>query len=286
TLFISLTFLGVLIIGYVMYQYVYATRTLDSILTSVTSSFQATVRQLDQRLVEMREENDTLLTALGAEKNRNNIFDAQIKSMQSTVSTLEKLSKTDKELLMKYSRVYFLNENYVPSNLSIIDKKYNYNQDELLQIHTNVEPFLYKLLEAAASSSVPMEIISAYRSFGTQAVLKSGYKIIYGSGANQFSADQGYSEHQLGTTIDLTTSDIDASFSKFEASTAYKWLVENAYRYGFILSYPKQNKYYQFEPWHWRFVGIGLATKLHNNNQYFYDLDQREIDAYLVTIFD
>ncbi|PJB50048.1 MAG: hypothetical protein CO102_02100, partial [Candidatus Brennerbacteria bacterium CG_4_9_14_3_um_filter_43_9] len=144
TLFISLTFLGVLIIGYVMYQYVYATRTLDSILTSVTSSFQATVRQLDQRLVEMREENDTLLTALGAEKNRNNIFDAQIKSMQSTVSTLEKLSKTDKELLMKYSRVYFLNENYVPSNLSIIDKKYNYNQDELLQIHTNVEPFLYK----------------------------------------------------------------------------------------------------------------------------------------------
>ncbi|PJC82708.1 hypothetical protein CO006_02150, partial [Candidatus Roizmanbacteria bacterium CG_4_8_14_3_um_filter_35_14] len=61
---------------------------------------------------------------------------------------------------------------------------------------------------------------------------------------------------------------------------------ENAYKYGFILSYPKQNTYYQFEPWHWRFVGMTLATKLHDTNQYFYNLAQREIDLYLISIFD
>ncbi len=255
-------------------------------LASTTAEFENKVQQLEINLSNTQSENINLSNALIAEQNKNNFFEGQIKAIQGTVNTLEKLSKTDKELLQKYSKVYFLNENYVPSNLSDIDTKYHYNKDEVLQMHTNLGPFLYKLLNAAASSSVPMEIISAFRSFGTQAVLKSSYKIIYGSGANQFSADQGYSEHQLGTTIDLTTPDLGASFSKFETSTAYKWLIENAYQYGFILSYPKQNKYYQFEPWHWRFVGINLATKLHNSKQYFYDLDQREIDAYLVTIFD
>ena len=142
------------------------------------------------------------------------------------------------------------------------------------------------MLESASSSGVAIEIISAYRSFGSQSSLKLSYKITYGSGANKFSADQGYSEHQLGTAMDFTTPDTGESFLKFEKTTAYKWLTENAYKFGFILSYPKQNTYYQFEPWHWRFVGVALATNLHDNNKYFYNLDQREIDLYLISIFD
>ena len=110
--------------------------------------------------------------------------------------------------------------------------------------------------------------------------------MFYGSGANSFSADQGYSEHQLGTTIDFTTEEIGASSSVFGKTTAYQWLLENAYKYGFILSYPEANKYYQFEPWHWRFVGRGLAEKLHQEGKNFYDLDQREIDEYLISFFD
>jgi len=188
--------------------------------------------------------------------------------------------------LQKYSKVYFLNENYAPSNLAEIDLKYLYDKDKPLQIHANVQPYLYNLLENASSSSVSIEIISAYRSFSDQSSLKLSYKMIYGSGANKFSADQGYSEHQLGTAVDFTTPDTGASFLKFETTTAYKWLTENAYKYGFILSYPKQNTYYRFEPWHWRFIGVSLATKLHDSNKYFYDLDQREIDSYLISIFD
>jgi D-alanyl-D-alanine carboxypeptidase len=60
----------------------------------------------------------------------------------------------------------------------------------------------------------------------------------------------------------------------------------NAYKYGFTLSYPKGNTSYVFEPWHWRFVGVKLATDLHNQGKNFYDLDQRSIDAYLVNFFD
>jgi D-alanyl-D-alanine carboxypeptidase len=108
----------------------------------------------------------------------------------------------------------------------------------------------------------------------------------YGTGANKFSADQGYSEHQLGTAVDFTTEELGADFSDFEDTDAYQWLLANAHRYGFILSYPKGNKYYIFEPWHWRFVGIRLAEELHATGKYFYDMDQRFIDNYLISIFD
>ena len=142
------------------------------------------------------------------------------------------------------------------------------------------------LLEYSHADDVDLLVASAFRSYDTQISLKSSYKIIYGSGANKFSADQGYSEHQLGTAIDLTTSKIGGEFSKFEKDRAYQWLIGNAYKYGFILSYPKDNSYYQFEPWHWRFVGVRLATRLHDDAKFFYDLDQREIDKYLVDLFD
>ena len=130
-------------------------------------------------------------------------------------------------------------------------------------------------------------MVSAYRSFGEQAALKSSYKVTYGAGtANSFSADQGYSEHQLGTTIDFTTGYLGANFAGFDKSDAYAWLLDNAYKYGFIISYPKTNAYYTYEPWHWRFVGKKLARYLHTTNERFYDLDQRTIDSYLITIFD
>lgn len=131
-----------------------------------------------------------------------------------------------------------------------------------------------------------MKVISAYRSFGAQSTLKSAYTVIYGSSANKFSADQGYSEHQLGTTIDFTTSKLGANFITFEKTESYTWLLQNAYRYGFILSYPENSDYYIFEPWHWRFVGKGLALQLHNENKNFNDLNQREIDEYLGSLFD
>src|SRR5690606_18737682 len=108
----------------------------------------------------------------------------------------------------------------------------------------------------------------------------------YGSGANAFSADQGFSEHQLGTTVDFTTTGLGGGLQGFGNTPAYQWLVQNAYKYGFVLSYPEDNAYYVFEPWHWRYVGEDLAEDLHDDDQHFYDLPQREIDQYLLHIFD
>lgn len=231
-------------------------------------------------------DRNSLEQDLLAEREAVDEIEAQVQAMTGTVGTLKKLNETDKELLRKYSRVYFLNENYVPKNLFPIFTQYIYEPGKEKYISGEVWPFLKKLLDDANTAGIDVRIISAYRSFGAQSALKSTYSVTYGSGSNRFSADQGYSEHQLGTTVDFTTTKLGAVFTAFEKTTGHTWLTENAYKYGFTLSYPKNNGYYVFEPWHWRFVGKNLALKLHNENKNFYELTQREIDEYLASLFD
>jgi D-alanyl-D-alanine carboxypeptidase len=142
------------------------------------------------------------------------------------------------------------------------------------------------MVSDAKAAGVDLWVVSAYRSFGDQAALKGQYLTTYGSGANAFSADQGFSEHQLGTTLDFTTKGLGGGLDAFSSTPAYTWLKDNAHKYGFVMSYPPNNAYYVFEPWHWRFVGEKLADDLKDQNAYFYDWDQRKIDGYLVNIFD
>ena len=58
----------------------------------------------------------------------------------------------------------------------------------------------------------------------------------------------------------------------FENSDGFKWMQENAYKYGFILRYPKDKEYitgYIYEPWHYRYVGISAATTIKNEGLTF-----------------
>ena len=231
-------------------------------------------------------EKEAVTTLLTVERQNSTYIQSQIQDITSTVGQLKKLSETDVELLKKYSKVYFLNENYIPPRLTDIDTKYLNIKTKVVQVHSDMWPHLKKMLDDAESQGIIIQILSGYRSFSTQASLKSSYKVTYGSGANKFSADQGYSEHQLGTTLDFTNEKIGSVLSGFDKTDGYKWMTDNAYKYGFILSYPKNNSYYIYEPWHWRFVGIALATKIHEQKLNFYDLPQRDIDQYLANIFD
>lgn len=238
------------------------------------------------KIAKLSIDNLTLAHIIQSREVQTNSLKSSLQDITDQVNTLEKIKDTDKELLAKYSKVFFLNENYVPRVLADIPSTMLVPNSKQLQIHGQVFPFLEKLILASREANNPIQIVSAYRSFNTQASLKSAYKSVFGSGANKFSADQGYSEHQLGTAVDLTTPILKDTFVSFEKTPAYKWLQDNAYKYGFALSYPKGNKYYVYEPWHWRFVGVALATKLHNDDKYFYDLDQRDINDYLLNIFE
>jgi LAS superfamily LD-carboxypeptidase LdcB len=246
----------------------------------------STIAELSERLSLTAEELDEIEDDYRKEKNKNDDFEDQIKEISGTVGVLDKLSKTDKELLQKYSKVYFLNEHYIPEKIVPIEKKYLYNEAVSKSIHGKVEPYLTEMIEDALADGIKIWVVSAYRSYNEQASLKGAYTQTYGSGANTFSADQGYSEHQLGTAIDFTTEGLGGGLNGFEGTPAYTWMLENASKYGFTLSYPKGNAYYVFEPWHWRFVGEDLARDLDRANASFYDWEQRKIDEYLISIFD
>lgn len=203
------------------------------------------------------------------------------------VGNLQKLAQVDPQILKKYSKVYFLNDNYLPAGLTQITPEYLYSENRSEQFMSQSWPFLKNLLDTAKRDGVTLYVKSGYRSYAEQKSLKSAYTVMYGAGtANSFSAEQGYSEHQLGTTLDFITTGLGGNLNGFDTTAAYQWLLVNGYRFGFVLSYPKGNNYYIYEPWHWRFVGVKLATYLHDNRLNFYDLDQRQIDAYLINVFD
>ena len=248
---------------------------------------QEKVGAIETTLLEMQQRNEKVAEVLEVARTKSAELEEAFSEVNSNVATLEKLTTTDPELLQKYSKIYFLNEHYVPEDLKTIPDEYVHNKDRTYKIHASVWPYLKDLLRTAEKDGVSLEVISAFRSFEDQAVLKGVYSVTYGAGtANQFSADQGYSEHQLGTTVDFTTPVVGTTFSGFAATPEFAWLEKNAYRFGFILSYPKDNAFYQFEPWHWRFVGTKLARDLHKKESSFYETSQREIDEYIIYLFE
>lgn len=75
-------------------------------------------------------------------------------------------------------------------------------------------------------------------------------------------ARPGFSEHQTGLALDINTASRSAHF---ETTATYRWLIENCWRYGFILRYPEGREDitgFCFEPWHYRFVGRTLALQV------------------------
>lgn len=233
----------------------------NSALASTTADLRLTISETHNILSgELNQERQNV----GAIKEQLGTYQEKVGNVVGTVETLQKLSKTDPQLLQKYSKVFFLNEYYAPARLSEIPATYQYSESKHLKIHTDVWPHMQDMLSDAAKEGLRIYVFSAYRSFNEQQALKGQYSVTYGAGtANAFSADQGYSEHQLGTTADFITTGLNGNLDGFDGTKAYPWLKANAYKYGFVLSYPENNKFYVFEPWHWRYVGIKLATYLH-----------------------
>jgi len=250
------------------------------------SAASSTIDSLNTELEELKDDLEDLADDYRDERNRNEDFEDQIRDLAGTLGDLDKLARIDEELLQKYSRVYFLNENYIPERLEKIRDKYVLAGRGDEYFHAEAIDQLEDLLDDARRDGHDIKVVSAYRSFDEQNEIKGIFTQIYGEGANTFSADQGFSEHQLGTTVDLITPEVGTLTQDFADTEAYEWLLDNAYKHGFILSYPEGNSFYIFEPWHWRFVGEDLARDLHRSDETFYTMDQRDINDYLLTIFD
>lgn len=113
------------------------------------------------------------------------------------------------------------------------------------------------LRDAAAGESVELQLVSAYRSVQYQRQLVER-KLVAGLSIESIlrvSAAPGYSEHHTGRAIDLSTPGSVPLEEEFEGTAAFDWLLRNASRFGFVLSYPRGNPYgIIYEPWHWAFA--------------------------------
>ncbi len=127
-----------------------------------------------------------------------------------------------------------------------------------------VMPDLRALREGAAANGTPIAILAAFRSYAQQTDLFARRVEEMGSSeAGSRVARPGHSEHQLGTTLDVTTAgatDVDQSWG---ASPTGQWIASHAHEFGFLISYPARAEprtCYDFEPWHLRYVGRELAA--------------------------
>ncbi len=126
----------------------------------------------------------------------------------------------------------------------------------------------FQLMESDATSmGLSIYIASGYRSYQYQNTLYNNYSAVSGTdGADTYSARAGHSEHQTGLCFDLNS--VELSFAD---TSEGKWIQNQAYLYGFIIRYPKGKESitgYQYEPWHLRYVGKDLASKLYNDGDW------------------
>jgi D-alanyl-D-alanine carboxypeptidase len=112
---------------------------------------------------------------------------------------------------------------------------------------------------AAKSAGEPMHIVSAFRSVERQMEIVRT-KLAAGLSLDEIlcvSAPPGYSEHHTGRAVDVNAQGLPLA-AEFEKTTAFEWLVKHADRFGFVMSYPRQNRFgFVYEPWHWFFSGNG-----------------------------
>ena len=173
------------------------------------------------------------------------------------------------------NKTYALPSTFAPNDLISVSSTYAPGQ----YMRKEAAEKFNQMAEAAKSDSIDVKGVSGYRSYSTQNQIFNGYVkneesngLSYDAAitkANTYSAVPGHSEHQLGNTIDiLSKSDSDFNFTDSNKKV-WQWMAENAYKYGFVVSYPtgKTNfTGYNAEPWHVRYFGLDFASNIMSLN--------------------
>lgn len=182
--------------------------------------------------------------------------------------TLIETATLRNDSLILVNKRYQLPSDYVPKNLVEVPSQYQIHDHKLTA--DTYEAFL-QMRSAGLKEGADLIITSGYRSFFTQAVIYQNFKNIDPFGADTYSARPGHSEHHLGTVIDFCEG-WQKCLESFTGTHSEKWVNENAYKYGFILSFPLDKVEitgYTAEPWHYRYVGVDIATKMKKLNLTF-----------------
>ena len=175
-------------------------------------------------------------------------------------------AKIEKGIFTLVNKFYYLDETYTPDNLVVVNGIYARDSAKLVDIAFDN---FKEMADEASKEGLTLKVTTGYRSYSFQSTLYNNYVKNDGiEAADTYSARPGYSEHQLGYSADLTNASL-VSFDDFKNTNEYKWLQDNAYKYGFILRYPEGKEYitgYMFESWHYRYVGVDIAKYIYENN--------------------
>ena len=211
--------------------------------------------------------------------NSHDVNSKKIISIVNSKADLEFYSESyDSNLndnnLILVNKFYHLKEDYVPNDLVTLSGQYNKGANN--KMRKDAALAFMEMVDAAKLDNIILYNMSAYRDYNYQVNLYNKYIQRDGKeAADKYSARPGYSEHQSGLCSDLNN--ISDSFDGTDEAI---WLKNNAYKYGFILRFPKDKEDitgYKYEPWHYRYVGKEAAKIIYDD-----DITLEEYYAYYI----
>lgn len=181
----------------------------------------------------------------------------------------------DSDMALLVNKFYALPEGYTPSDLVNVDahaciqgSDYSCQDVSVIQLRKEVYDAYLKWCDAAKEENIDIRAIAGYRTYEYQAGLWDYNAATYGEEyADEYYARPGQSEHNSGLSVDITFN--DNNFNEIELHEGYDWILNNAHKYGFILRYPEEKvgiTMYNYESWHFRYVGVDVATQCYENN--------------------
>ena len=127
-----------------------------------------------------------------------------------------------------------------------------------------------ELAKDAKKEGYTILAMSTYRSYSRQKTIYNNYLNSENGDVakvDTYSARAGHSEHHTGLAVDVKND--TKAYTKFGETKEFEWMKENAHKYGYILRYTAENQFitgYKNEPWHYRYVGIEIATQMKKEN--------------------
>lgn len=182
----------------------------------------------------------------------------------------EEISEEDRSIVALVNKQYSLGEDYAPEDLVTVDVPTILENPEVNQLRKVAADALKEMFDQAEEAGIYLHARSGYRSYQTQVQLFQGYADQHGEeAANRYSAKPGHSEHQTGLVMDVTSESVNYQLTEsFGETEEGKWLSEHAHEFGFIIRYPEGAEDitgYIYEPWHIRYLGVNMATKVYES---------------------
>lgn len=229
----------------------------DKNITKLVKEKYFIFNKLDDYLKYYKDNKDKGLTDVVAIINTNTNNDFYTNTKETDVS------KNELMLINKYN---YLTASYNPDDLEVFTNAYAYGENQSLR--KDAYDAFIEMWNSANKDGYKLIVNSSYRSYDEQKKIYDDYSSWYGEeDADKKAARAGYSEHQTGLAVDIQS--YCSQNKDFEECEEFTWLTNNAYKYGFILRYPKDKEYltgYKYESWHYRYVGKKVSKYIHDNN--------------------